>query len=341
MLPATPAGSLRDVAAELASAARPSAAGDACSNRRMANSIEDYFPGGPVPNLRIKHIEAPPAEAALPEPENLDDAMAPAAAILSGKKIAAITGAGISTDSGLPDYRSPGAPARTPMTLQQFMADPARRSHYWARNHIGWSRTYRAVPNAGHYALAHLEQRGIVTGIITQNVDMLHAAAGAKRVVNLHGRGDRVVCTTCGLVIDRADLHVVLTELNPGWTERHIDDAEIAPDADAAISETADFTVADCPRCGGILRTDVVFFGGSVKRSDIGEAQQICADSDALLVAGSSLSVASALRFVRAAAKEDKPIVVINRGPTRADDRASVHVYVGTSRALPWLDVSL
>lgn len=307
----------------------------------MANSIEDFFPGGSVPNLRIKHIEAPPAEAALPEPENLDKAMKHAVDILKGRKIAAITGAGISTDSGLPDYRSPGSPPRNPMTLQQFMASPAQRSHYWARNHIGWSRPYRALPNAGHYALAHLEDRGIVTGIITQNVDMLHAAAGAKRLINLHGRGDRVVCTDCGSTMDRSDLHVTLTELNPGWTEKHIADAEIAPDADAAISETAGFVVADCPQCGGILRTDVVFFGGTVKRRDIDEAHAICAEAEALLIAGSSLSVASAMRYVRSAVKEDKPVVIINRGPTRADRDATVHVYAGTSRALPYLDITL
>lgn len=307
----------------------------------MANSIEDFFPGGSVPNLRIKHIEAPPAEAALPEPENLDEAMARAIEILQGKKLAVITGAGISTDSGLPDYRSPGSPPRHPMTLQQFMASSSMRSHYWARNHVGWSRPYRAIPNAGHYALAHLEQRGIVTGVITQNVDMLHASAGTTRLVNLHGRGDRVVCTQCGMFIDRAELHKKLTELNPGWTERHVADAEIAPDADAAIADTAGFVVADCPRCGGILRTDVVFFGGTVRKDDIEEGRAICAQSDALLVAGSSLSVASAMRFVRETAKVGQPIVIINRGTTRGDKFADEHVYMGTSRALPYLDVTL
>lgn len=307
----------------------------------MANSIEDYFPRGSVPNLRIKHIEAPPAEAALPEPENLDEAMAEAVAILRGKKLAVITGAGLSTDSGLPDYRSPGSPRRNPMTLQQFMASPAQRSHYWARNHVGWSRPYRALPNAGHYALAHLEHRSIVTGVITQNVDMLHRSAGTKRLVNLHGRGDRVICTRCGHVLARAELHETLTELNPGWTERHVADVEIAPDADAAISETAGFIVADCPRCGGILRTDVVFFGGTVRRSDIDEARTICSESDALLVAGSSLSVASAMRFIREASNENKPIIIINRGPTRGDKYAADHVYVGTSSALPYLDCTL
>lgn len=304
----------------------------------MANSIEDYFPTGQAPNLRIRNIQAPPAEAARPEPENLAEAMAGAVDVLTDRSIAVITGAGISTDSGLPDYRSPGSPQRSPMTIQQFMASESYRSHYWARNHIGWSRPHMALPNAGHYALAHLEHRGIVTGVITQNVDMLHAAAGSRRLVNLHGRGDRVVCTQCGHRMPRRELHDILTELNPGWTERHIEDVEIAPDADAAITDTEDFRVADCPRCGGILRTDVVFFGGSVDPEDVAQARSLVGESDALLVAGSSLSVASSMRFVREAAKSDKPIVIINRGPTCGDRYAAVHVYVGTSRALPYLD---
>lgn len=305
----------------------------------MANSIEDYFPSSRPPrNLRVRNIQAPPAEAARPEPADLAAAMEPAMEVLAGNRIAAITGAGISTDSGLPDYRSPGSPPRNPMTIQQFMASESYRAHYWARNHVGWSRPAQAVPNAGHYALAHLEHRDVVTGVITQNVDMLHAAAGTERLVNLHGRGDRVVCTQCGRYMDRADLHEMLTELNPGWAQRHIDDVEVAPDADAAITDTADFRVADCPWCGGILCTDVVFFGGKVDPANVSEARSIVADSEAVLVAGSSLSVASALRFVREASKAELPIVIINRGPTRGDAFAAVHVYAGTSRALPYLD---
>ncbi|MDO5049180.1 MAG: Sir2 family NAD-dependent protein deacetylase [Actinomycetaceae bacterium] len=304
----------------------------------MANSIDDYFPSGNVPNLTIKNIEAPPAQAARPEPEDIGAAVQPVVDVLKNKKFAVITGAGVSTDSGLPDYRSPGAPNRNPMTIQQFMADEAYRTHYWARNHIGWSHPYHAAPNAGHYALAHLEHRGKVTGIITQNVDMLHVVAGSKRVVHLHGRGDRVVCTQCGLRMSRQRLHKILTELNPGWTERHVADVEIAPDADAAIADTADFKVAPCPRCGGILRTDVVFFGGKVNPDDLEASRKIIDESEAVLVAGSSLAVASAMRFVRQAARDEKAIAIINRGPTRADKIADVHVYAGTSRALPFLD---
>ncbi|MDO5034859.1 MAG: Sir2 family NAD-dependent protein deacetylase [Actinomycetaceae bacterium] len=304
----------------------------------MANSIGDYFPSGNVPNLTIKNIEAPPADAARPEPEDVGAAVQPVADLLRGKKFAVITGAGVSTDSGLPDYRSPGAPDRNPMTIQQFMADESYRTHYWARNHIGWSRPYHAAPNAGHYALAHLENRGKVTGIITQNVDMLHVVAGSRKVVHLHGRGDRVVCTQCGLEMSRQSLHRILVELNPGWTERHVADVEIAPDADAAIADTAGFKVAPCPRCGGILRTDVVFFGGKVKPADIEMGRKFVDEADALLVAGSSLAVASAMRFVRQASREGKAIAIINRGPTRADKLADVQVYAGTSKALPYLD---
>ncbi|MEZ7898061.1 MAG: Sir2 family NAD-dependent protein deacetylase [Flaviflexus sp.] len=307
----------------------------------MANSIEDYFPGGTVPRLRIKNIQAPPAEAARPEPIDLQAALQPALDLVSGKKIAVITGAGISTDSGLPDYRSPGSPPRNPMTIQQFMASESFRSHYWARNHVGWQHPAKAKANVGHKALAALERRGIVTGVITQNVDMLHAAAGTKRLVNLHGRGDRVTCTNCGMIMPRSEFDIILKELNPGWAERHIDDVEIAPDADAAIEQTEGFVVADCPICGGILRTDVVFFGGSVRPSDTQEARTIVSESDAVLVAGSSLAVASALRFVREAHRDNKPIVIINRGETRGDKYAQLHVHVGTSRALPYLAENL
>ncbi|WP_082418314.1 Sir2 family NAD-dependent protein deacetylase [Flaviflexus massiliensis] len=307
----------------------------------MANSIEDYFPNGAAPRLRIKNIEAPPADAARPEPTNLAEALAPALRLLERKKLAVITGAGISTDSGLPDYRSPGSPPRNPMTIQQFMASESFRSHYWARNHVGWRHPYKAKPNVGHRALAFLEERGIVTGIITQNVDMLHGAAGTKRLVNLHGRGDRVTCTQCGMIMPRSELNVILTELNPGWAERHIDDVEIAPDADAAIEQTSGFVVADCPICGGILRTDVVFFGGTVRPEDTAEARAIVSESDAVLVAGSSLAVASALRYVREAHRDSKPIAIINRGDTRGDKFADLHVYIGTSRALPYLAENL
>jgi NAD-dependent SIR2 family protein deacetylase len=304
----------------------------------MANSIDDYFPSGNAPNLKIKNVEAPPADAARPEPEDLAKAVKPIIALLKNKKIAVITGAGISTDSGLPDYRSPGAPERNPMTIQQYMADEDYRTHYWGRNHIGWRHPFQAAPNAGHYALAHLEQRGIVTGVITQNIDMLHVVAGSKRVVHLHGRGDRVICTNCGHTMSRRQLHRMLTKLNPDWEGRHVKDVEITPDADAAITDTADFKMIDCPVCGGILRPDVVFFGGRVKPEDWEESRAIVDESDGLMVAGSTLAVSSVLRLVRRATRAGKPVAIINRGPTRADDIADNHVYAGTSRALPLLD---
>lgn len=302
------------------------------------HSIEDFFPTStPAAKLRIKHIPVPPADAVEPEPEDLEAALAPAVELLANKPFAVLTGAGISTDSGLPDYRSPGSAPRSPMTLQQFMSSPDWRRHYWARNHVGWRRAAAVRPNAGHHALVHLERAGLITGVITQNVDMLHVRAGSHRVVHLHGRYDRVRCTACGSSFTRREVDERLEQLNPGWLERHVRDAETAPDADAAITETSGFTVADCPDCGGILRTDVVFFGGSVPRERTLAADAILDEAWALLVAGTSLSVGSSMRLVRAARREGKPIVIINRGPTRADDVASVRVPASTSAALPLL----
>jgi len=302
--------------------------------------VEDFFPtaGPPRPSasLRVKNVLPPPSSALAPEPADLDGALRPALAALAGRPLAVITGAGISTDSGIPDYRSPGSPPRTPMTLQQYLSSARWRQHYWARNHIGWQHAARAVPNAGHRALVELEVRGVVRGVITQNIDLLHARAGSVRVVHLHGRYDVVRCMGCGARTSRADLHERLSALNPGW-RLQVDDAEIAPDADAALAATTGFVVADCAVCGGVLRTDVVFFGDSVPPAKVDAARRIVDEAGAVLVAGSSLAVSSALRWVRRAHRDGKPVVVITRGPTRADDIADVRVAVSTTRALPWL----
>lgn len=303
----------------------------------MVHRIEDFFPTSTAPNLRVKNVEAPPASAAKPDPADVDVALAPVRELLAGKTIAVITGAGLSTDSGLPDYRSPGSAPRNPITLQQFLGEERWRRHYWARNHIGWQGADRSRPNAGHRALAYLEKLGVVTGIITQNVDRLHTKAGSKNVIDLHGRYDEVICTSCGMISSRARLHERLTALNPSFVGDPSAATEIAPDADATVTNTARFVVADCEECGGILRTNVVFFGGKVYDDDVVRARDLVSHSDALLVAGSSLAVGSALRFVRQADKAGKPIVIINRGPTRADDRATIAVHIGTSTALPWL----
>lgn len=303
----------------------------------MAHQIKDYFPSSDAPNVRIKNVAVPPASAARPDPADLSAALEPVLDLLAGKKIAVLTGAGLSTDSGLPDYRSPGSAPRNPMTLQQFMADKRWRRHYWARNHQGWQGPHVATPNAGHRALAHLEAEGLVVGVITQNVDRLHSRAGSQRTVDLHGRFDEVVCAACGEVTPRSSLHVRLSQANPDWVSDAPEKDAIAPDADSTVANTQDFAIVDCQRCGGILRTNVVFFGGTVRPEAIAEATEIIDNADALLVAGSSLPVQSALRFVRMAHKRGMPIVIINRGPTKGDRYADIIVHAGTSESLTWL----
>jgi len=265
--------------------------------------------------------------------------LAAAIELLSGRRLAVLTGAGVSTDSGIPDYRGPSSPARTPMTYQQFVADEGFRRHYWARNHVGWSHVHRARPNAGHKALVALEARGVVVGVITQNVDLLHEDAGAQNVIDLHGRYDRVICLTCATVIPRTELAMRLDALNPGFVESvgDIADIEIAPDADAVIEATAHFNVAACERCGGVLKPEIVYFGENVPRERVDRAYAMVDGADALLVAGSSLTVMSGLRFVRHAAKAALPIVIINRGPTRGDPLATLKLHSGTSESLTTL----
>jgi NAD-dependent SIR2 family protein deacetylase len=253
--------------------------------------------------------------------------------VLAGHRLAALTGAGVSTDSGIPDYRGPDSPPRTPMTFQQFTGDEGFRRHYWARNHVGWRHVHRTMPNAGHRALAALEARGVVTGLITQNVDLLHQAAGSRHVIDLHGRYDRVRCLSCHRVISRAELADRLDALNPGFTDA-VSDVEIAPDADAVIEQTSHFVVAACSACGGMLKPDIVYFGETVPRERVERAYAMVDAADALLVAGSSLTVQSGLRFVRHAAQTGKPVVVVNRGATRGDKYAAVTLDAGTSETL-------
>lgn len=265
--------------------------------------------------------------------------LAEAARLLAGLRWVALTGAGISTDSGIPDYRGPDAPARNPMTFQQFAGDPDFRRHYWARNHYGWHHLRRMHPNAGHRALAELERRGVVVGVITQNVDLLHEEAGSQRVIDLHGHYNEVFCLTCGHRISRAELDRRLLGLNPGFLDRveEIADIEIAPDADAVIEQTEGFVVADCEVCGGILKPDIVYFGEPVPAQRVAEAYALVDEGEALVVAGSSLAVMSGLRFVRHAAEAGKPVVIVNRGITRGDKYATLRLNSGTSEALSYL----
>lgn len=260
--------------------------------------------------------------------------------LLSGKRFTVLTGAGVSTDSGLPDYRGPNSPKRSPMTYDQFVGDPAFRRHYWARNHVGWHHMRSTETNEGHRALAALEARGLVTGVITQNVDLLHQRAGSQRVIDLHGHYNEIVCLNCGLTLSRSELDRMLSDLNPHFT-REVADVEIAPDADAVLESTEDFVVQDCPRCGGILKPNIVYFGENVPKDRVAAAYRVVDDGEALLVAGSSLAVMSGLRFVRYAAKQHMPVAIINQGATRGDDLATVHLQAGTTPTLQGLDQAL
>ncbi len=238
-----------------------------------------------------------------------------------------LTGAGCSTESGIPDYRdADGAwKRRAPITYQVFTTDAAMRRRYWARSMLGWPSVSAACPNAAHRALATLERLGRIELLVTQNVDGLHTTAGSHAVVDLHGRLDRVRCLACGAGFARGWLQSQLAARNPDWTDFA---AGVAPDGDADL-ELADFSgfdVPDCPRCGGLLKPDVVFFGESVPAERVAQAFAALAAADALLVAGSSLMVYSGLRFVRRAAEAGLPVAALNLGRTRADDLLALKV---------------
>jgi NAD-dependent SIR2 family protein deacetylase len=275
-----------------------------------------------------------PASAAPPVvPQALDLALD----LLSGRTFVALTGAGMSTDSGIPDYRGPGSPARMPMTYSEFVSGPQAQQRYWARSHVGWSRMRRATPNAGHVALVALEVAGRMRMLITQNVDGLHEEAGSRTLCALHGRIADVVCLGCRQQTGRASLHARLGELNPGWAERHAS-VEVRPDGDVDLSDTAGFRVPSCSACGGVLKPDVVFFGENVPKPRVERCYAAVESLDpatgALLVLGSSLTVMSGFRFVRHATKRGVPVVVVNRGPTRADDLPILKVHHGTTEFL-------
>ncbi len=255
--------------------------------------------------------------------------------LLARGGVVALTGAGMSTDSGIPDYRGPGSPRRTPMTFQDFTRSERGRQRYWARSHVGWQRMAAAEPNDGHRALASLGRAGLVDAVVTQNVDELHRLAGSTSVVDLHGRLSQVLCLGCGDLSPRRRLHERLAVLNPGWAEREdVLEADIAPDGDVAVDDTSGFVVAGCERCGGVLKPDVVFFGENVPVPRVEQCYRLVEGAGALLVAGTSLTVFSGRRFVARAAKLGIPVVVVNRGPTRASDFADVHVEGGCSQVL-------
>jgi NAD-dependent SIR2 family protein deacetylase len=260
-------------------------------------------------------------------------------ALLRGRRVAVLTGAGMSTDSGIPDYRGPDSPPSNPMTIRQFTSDPVFRQRYWARNHLGWRHMDATLPNAGHRALGVLEFAGVVSGLITQNVDLLHTKAGSINVVNLHGSYAQVICLDCGYTMSRAALADSLEAANPGFARRaeSVGGIAVAPDADAVVGETASFRIVDCPNCGEMLKPDIIYFGESVPKERVEHAYSLIDEADALLVAGSSLTVYSGFRFVRHAAATGLPIAIVNRGPTRGDDLATVKIDNGCSPMLALL----
>jgi NAD-dependent SIR2 family protein deacetylase len=255
--------------------------------------------------------------------------------ILSGRRVAVLTGAGVSTESGIPDYRSPEASARRREPIQgpDFLRSAATRQRYWARAMTGWERFRHARPGPAHEALARLEARGRVTGVVTQNVDRLHQAAGSRNVIELHGALAEVVCVGCGVLEDRDAYQVRLRAANPAWSDRA---GPAAPDGDADLPDDAiaGFDVPPCLRCGGATRPRVVLFGENVARAIVDEAFAGIDACEALLVAGTSLAVFSGYRFLRRAAERGVPIAIVNRGPVRGQEHARVKVEASTGAVL-------
>ena len=254
------------------------------------------------------------------------------------RRLFVLTGAGCSTDSGIPDYRdADGAWKRTPPVMfQAFMGDERTRRRYWARSLVGWRHFGRAEPNGAHHALSKLETLGRLERLVTQNVDGLHQRAGNRQVVDLHGRLDLVRCMGCELRMQRTDFQCELERLNPAWAAL---DAAGLPDGDADLDgkDFARFGVPSCPACGGVLKPDVVFYGENVPRERVADAMQSWESADAVLVVGSSLMVFSGYRFVHAAARAGKPVAAVNLGRTRADPLLSLKVEQPCAEALAFL----
>ena len=247
--------------------------------------------------------------------------------LMKGKRTVVLTGAGCSTESGIPDYRGPQTrhKTRNPIQYKEFVSDPEARKRYWGRSVIGWTRVHNAAPNAAHEALSELEDRGFINGIITQNVDRLHHKAGSQKVIELHGTLSEVQCLNCGNVEKRTTFQKRLSSLNPAWRAKPSD---IAPDGDAEIdaSKTKYFRVPACAICEGVVKPNVVFFGENVPVNRVDSAWQLFDEADMLLVVGSSLAVYSGYRFVLKAAKQNKPIALVNLGESRGDKHAAINI---------------
>ncbi|OZM71768.1 NAD-dependent protein deacetylase 1 [Amycolatopsis antarctica] len=257
-------------------------------------------------------------------------------AAVTGRRVVVLSGAGLSTESGIPDYRGESGSLRThtPMTYGEFVGGVEGRRRYWARSHLGWRTIARAAPNDGHRVVAALQAHGHLSGIITQNVDGLHQAAGASGVVELHGSLDRVVCLGCASTSSRERLDTRLRAANPAFGGTA---GRINPDGDVDLEEeqVRGFRLVGCADCGhGVLKPDVVFFGENVPRSRVDRCYRLVDEASALLVLGSSLTVMSGLRFVRHAARSGTPVLIVNQGRTRGDRYANVRVDLPLGRAL-------
>ncbi|MFF4753683.1 NAD-dependent protein deacetylase [Streptomyces sp. NPDC002514] len=259
----------------------------------------------------------------------------PVADALGAGGVLVLSGAGISTESGIPDYRGEGGSLsrHSPMTYQDFTADAQARRRYWARSHLGWRTFGRARPNAGHRTVAAFGRHGLLSGVITQNVDGLHQAAGSEDVVELHGSLDRVVCLSCGAFSPRRELARRLAEANADFAPVA---AGLNPDGDADLTDeqVGDFRVMPCALCGGILKPDVVFFGEAVPPGSVEHCRRLVREAASLLVLGSSLTVMSGLRFVRQADQAGKPVLIVNQGPTRGDRHAATRIALPLGAAL-------
>ncbi|HYH78499.1 MAG TPA: NAD-dependent protein deacetylase [Longimicrobium sp.] len=275
-------------------------------------------------------------------PDHTTELLQPLLGLLRGRRVVVLAGAGCSTESGIPDYRGPEGShrTRTPVQYNDFVRSEAARARYWARSTVGWPRFSAARPNAAHHALAEMEGAGVVHGVITQNVDGLHHAAGSRRVVELHGSLASVRCLGCGVEVGRGEFQARLLGLNAQWAERLAEgDVRQAPDGDAELEpgELESFRVPGCDVCGGLMKPDVVFFGETVPAARVEEAWQLFGGGDALLVAGSSLTVYSGRRFIYRAKEQGVPIAIVNLGPTRADEIAAVKVEGRLGHVLPRL----
>ena len=272
-----------------------------------------------------------------------DSSLSAAAEIIGRGGVVVLSGAGLSTESGIPDYRGPGGAYsrnHTPITYQLFRDDPRGRHRYWARSYIGWPMMRDMKPNSGHQSVAALESAGLVTGVITQNVDSLHHKAGSSSVIDLHGRLDTVMCMGCGLRGSRDALHERIASVNAGWEGAA---TRINPDGDVDLPESSvdAFVMVDCTACGGPLKPDVVYFGESVPPARVTDSYAMVDRASALLVLGSSLHVYSGRRFVTHAHKLGLPIVIVNQGETKADELATVRIDAPLGATLTSLAESL